>query len=539
MDIERRKFWGWGYQDYPMPDAPVQKLLNFLKFGFGIKEFDKVEPITEEKLNLPEIKFSIPENLKSYCSDEKLHRAGHSYGKSFRDVWRGMNGIFPNPPDYIAYPKSEEQITELFDFASKNNIALIPYGGGSSVTGGVEPILDGKYNGVITIDMYHFNKVLEVDKISRCARIQAGVYGLDLESQLKPHGLTLRHFPQSFEFSTLGGWIAGRAGGHYATLYTHIDEFVQSIRMVTPAGTINSRRLPGSGAGPSEERFYSGSEGIMGIITEAWMRLQEIPVYKASATIFFKSFEKGAEACRKLSQSGLNPSNARLINALEAFSNGVGDGVHAVLILGFESPQFPVDRQLDFALQICEANGGKISEKKIKSTRDEEETEASKTEAEEWKQSFIRAPYLRDSLMMYGLIVETFETAITWDKFNSFHQTIEKTFNDALEHLKIKGFITCRFTHLYTDGPAPYYTVVAKGSNSKQLEEWEYIKHVVSQAIIDNGRTTTHHHAVGRDHQPYYEQQASPVFQHILRNAKKAVDPQWILNPGVLVKKME
>lgn len=537
MDIEKRKFWGWGYDDYPMPEEPVKRLLGFLKMAFGISSFEKRKPIELNEIELPPVKFQLPETLKSFCSEEKIHRAGHHYGKSFRDVWRGMNGMFPNPPDYVAFPKTENDIAAIYEFAAKNNIAVIPYGGGSSVVGGVEPDFDDKYNGVITVDMLHFDKVLEVDKVSRCARIQAGVYGPHLEEQLKAHGLTLRHFPQSFQFSTLGGWIATRAGGHFAMLYTHIDEFVESVRVVTPSGILQSRRLPGSGAGPSEERFILGSEGTIGIITEAWMRLQDIPVYKASATVFFSSFEKGAEACRLLSQSGLNPSNARLINALEAFSNGVGDGAHAVLILGFESSQFPVDRQLEAALEICLKAGGKISEKKIKEVSSSSTEDSNKSEAEEWKESFIRAPYLRDQLMMYGLIVETFETAVTWDKFNDFHQSIEKAFQNALSDLKIKGFITCRFTHLYPDGPAPYYTIIAKGEEGNQLKDWDYIKDNVSQSIIDNGGTITHHHAVGRDHQPYYSQQASPVFQQILKSAKNSVDPNWILNPGVLVKR--
>lgn len=537
MELERRKIWGWGYKDFPMPESEVQKLLSFLKFGFGIKEFDKITPVSEENISLPEVKFQLPDNLKSFCSAQTYHRAGHSYGKSFRDVWRGMNGQFNNPPDYVAFPKDEQQILEIFDFAAKNNIAIIPYGGGSSVSGGVEPILDGNFNGVITVDMFHFNKVLEIDKVSRCALIQGGTYGLDLEEQLKPHGLTLRHFPQSFEFSTLGGWIASRAGGHYATLYTHIDEFVQSIRILTPTGTAQTRRLPGSGAGPSEERFFGGTEGILGIITEAWMRLQDIPKFKGNATIFFPSFEKGAEACRIISQSSLFPSNARLINALEAFSNGVGDGAQAVLIIGFESPQFSVERQLDLVIGIAEQNGGKVSVKKISSTEENPIEKPNKSEADDWKNAFIRAPYLRDSLMLYGLIVETFETATTWDNFTAFHQSINDAFNNALATLKIKGFMTCRFTHLYPDGPAPYYTTIVKGNAGKQLEEWDFIKHAVSQAIIDNGGTITHHHAVGRDHQPYYAQQSSAVFQDILRSAKNTVDPTWMMNPGVLVKK--
>lgn len=529
MDHHKRNFWGWGYSDFELPDEVTDRLLNALRMGLGIKDFEQIHPPAPEQISLRAPRFTLPPALAVICSSDTLQRAGHSYGKSFRDVWRGLNGIFPNPPDYVAFPANEKDIEALFDFASSQQIALIPYGGGSSVCGGVEPLLPDTYNGCITVDMLHFDKVLEVDKTSRSARIQAGIYGLDLEQQLKKHGLTLRHFPQSLEFSTLGGWIATRSGGHFATLFTHIDEFVQAVRMITPkGGTLHSRRLPGSGAGPSEERLVCGSEGTLGIITEAWMRLQDIPKYKATVTLLFREFEKGAEACRLLAQSSLFPSNARLINALEAFSNGLGDGSHAVLIIGFESPQFPVDDLLQKAVSLCQDAGGKVSNKTDAEKRDD-------PDALEWKKSFIRAPYIRDKLMCHGLIVETFETAVTWDQFNTFHQAIENGVYSAFQKMGLKGFITCRFTHIYPDGPAPYYTVIAQGKPGQQLENWDEIKRIVSETIIREGGTITHHHAVGRDHRPYYEQQSSATFRHMLAQAKLAVDPAWILNPGALI----
>lgn len=528
MDHHRRNFWGWGYHDFPLPDSAVERLLQTLRFGLGFQDFERIQPPSAEQLQLPAPRFALPSHLQGFCSSDTVQRAGHSYGKSFRDVWRGMQGLFPHPPDYVAYPENEDHILSLFDFATANGVALIPYGGGSSVTGGVEPNLPGQYNGVITVDMLHFDKVLEVDRASRSARIQAGIYGLDLEQQLRPLGLTLRHYPQSFEFSTLGGWIATRSGGHYATLFTHIDEFVQSVRMLTPTGVMHSRRLPGSGAGPSEERLVCGSEGVLGIITEAWMRLQDVPKYKATATLQYADFHTGAEACRLLAQSGLHPTNARLISALEAFSNGLGDGLHAVLILGFESARFPVDDLMAKATSLCVEAGGKVSEKAVKS-------EAGDPDAEEWKKSFIRAPYIRDRLMSHGLVVETFETAVTWDRFRGFHAAIEQAVYGALQTLGMKGTITCRFTHIYPDGPAPYYTVIAQGQPGRQLEEWDAIKAAASDALIAGGGTITHHHAVGRDHRPWYERQSSPAFRQMLQQAKRAADPAWVLNPGTLI----
>ena len=531
MNAKNRNFWGWGYTDYVLPNAVSTQILNHLKMGLGIKNFEQITPPNIKQLRLPDSKFEIPKSLKNICTADVAQRAGHSYGKSFRDVWRGLNGIFNHPPDYVAYPKNENDIQLLFDFAKAKKIALIPYGGGSSVCGGVEPLHLSNYNGCISVDMINFDQVLEIDQHSRSARIQAGIYGLDLENKLKPYGLTLRHYPQSFEFSTLGGWIATSSGGHFATLYTHIDEFVQAVRMITPnGGILQSRRLPGSGAGPSEERLVCGSEGVLGIITEAWMRLQDTPKYKDTVTFFFKEFEQGVEACRILAQSGLNPSNARLVSALEAFSNGLGDGIHTVAIVGFESAYFPVRDLLEKAITICTEAGGKISNK-------QKENSATDERAEEWKQSFIRAPYLRDELIKNGLVIETFETAITWSHFNVLHKKIEQAVYTSFQRLGMIGFITCRFTHIYPDGPAPYYTIIAQGKPGAQLEEWDELKQTVSDILIEQGATITHHHAVGKDHRPWYAKQASNTFQHILKSTKSVVDTEWILNPGTLILK--
>ncbi len=239
-------------------------------------------------------------------------------------------------------------------------MAAIPYGGGSSVVGGVEAPADGSLAGALSIDLGKLDRVLEIDPVSRAARIQAGVLGPALEDQLRPHGLTLRHFPQSFEFSSLGGWIATRSGGHFATLYTHIDDFVESLRVVTPTGVVESRRLPGSGAGPSPDRLFIGSEGILGIITEAWMRLQDRPTLRASASVTFPDFATGAATVRALSQTGLYPTNCRLLDPGEALTSGAGSGAEAVLVLGFESADHPLDAWMTRALECCRDHGGTV-----------------------------------------------------------------------------------------------------------------------------------------------------------------------------------
>ena len=524
----KRKYWGWGYEGEGPEAAVVAQTRATLKAMFQLKELEQLTPIPLEDLQLRSARFKLPAHLENICTDQVADRAARSYGKSFRDVWRGLHGQFDNPPDYVAYPKTEADIQALMTFATKEQISLVPFGGGSSVSGGVEPTLDSKYLGVITVDMRHFDKILHIDKQSRAAHIQGGIFGPALEKGLRPHGLTLRHYPQSFEFSTLGGWIATRSGGHFATLYTHIDEFVQGVRMVTPSGIMESRRLPGHGAGPSEERLVTGSEGILGIITSAWMRLQDIPKFKLTKTIQFKDFSQAVEATRQLSQSGLFPTNARLVDPMEAFSNGLGDGSSTMVIVGFESHQHTVDGMMAEAIKICTDLGGTPVEEKLKGGRSQK--------ADAWKNSFLKAPYLRDELMKDGFILETFETAVTWDQFEKFHKNVKAATQQAVnEHCGI-GTVTCRFTHLYPDGPAPYYTVIAKGKAGQQMAQWDAIKIAASKAIIENGGTITHHHAVGKDHQPYYAQQQSAIFGTALRAVKDRLDPKGIMNPEVLIK---
>ncbi len=526
-----KKFWGWGYEGFEINQKAFNKTKAMLQFALGVSQLESIEAPKLANLRLRASRFKLPASIASICTNATYDRAAHSYGKSFRDIWRGLHGQFDNPPDYVSYPKTEADIEVLMAFASRKGISLIPFGGGSSVVGGVEPSSSALFKGAITVDLKYFNQILEIDKQSRTARIQAGIFGPELEAGLKPHGLTLRHFPQSFEFSTLGGWIATRSGGHFATLYTHIDEFIQSLRMISPNGVMQTRRLPGSGAGPSEERLLAGSEGILGIITEAWMRLQDIPKFKLSQTVRFRHFMQGVEACRAIAQSGLNPSNARLVSPLEALSNGLGNGQDTIMILGFESHDHPLHAWMDRALAICESFGGKWTSKNDSSTKSTQKDVA----ASQWKSSFLQAPYARDELMKLGFIVETFETAVSWDQFESFHQGVEAATQAAIKEYCGKGIFTCRFTHLYPDGPAPYYTVIAKGKAGQQLVQWDNIKAAASQAIIDHGGTITHHHAVGKDHLPYYEQQRSKPYGDILASIKRTLDPSGILNPGVLI----
>jgi len=530
----QKRFWGWGYEDGAPTRAQQEQMGAAVAEIFGLAGVEIQEPPAVAELDLRPPRVSPPESLAQLCTDDPEERAGHTYGKSFRDLVRAFARDYSNPPDLVALPRDEADVTALLDWCTDAGVAAIPFGGGSSVVGGVECDIGDAYSGVVSVDLRHLDQVIEIDRTSRAARIQAGVYGPALEDQLRPHGLTLRHYPQSFECSTLGGWIATRAGGHYATNYTHIDDFVESLRAVTPRGVMESRRLPGSGAGPSPDRMLLGSEGTLGVITEAWMRLQDRPKFRAAAPARFATFEDGAVAARALSQSGLFPTNCRLLDSTEAMLNGVGDGSAAVLLVAFESADHPLDAWIARAVECVRDHGGEIDDDRITATA--ADTGARDDAAGTWRNAFLRAPYTRDTLVAMGMLNETFETACTWDRFEALHTKVTNVVQDTLAGVGApNGVITCRFTHVYPDGPAPYYTVIAPGREGERLEQWAAVKAAASEALLATGGTITHHHAVGRDHRPWYDRQRPDLFADALVAAKRALDPAGILNPGVLL----
>ncbi len=534
-----RKFWGWGLEGEGPNPAQVEGIGRALGERFGVA-LELVAPPRLEEIALRAPRLTPPAALEKICSTTPYERASHTYGKSYRDVVRGHARRFEHPPDVVARPRIEEDVVSVLDWAASARAAVVPYGGGSSVVGGVECNVGEAYAGVVSLDLGALDRVLEIDHSSRAARIQAGVLGPALESQLRPHGLTLRHYPQSFEFSTLGGWIVTRSGGHYATLYTHIDDFVEGLRVVTPGGVVETRRLPGSGAGPDPNRLFCGSEGILGVVTEAWMRLQQRPTFRAQAAVRFSgedAFLRGAEAVRRLSQAALFPSNCRLLDPGEAANAGAAGGPgEAVLVLGFESADHSPDAWMQRALELCRDAGGMVPED-AGVTRSGDSAPRSGPAAA-WRDAFLKAPYLRDTLVCLGVLSETFETAVTWDRFPAFHAGVLRAAEEAVQRVCGGGSVACRFTHAYPDGPAPYYTVLAPARRGSELAQWAEIKAAASEAIDRLGGTITHHHAVGRDHRPGYDRERPPGFAHALAAAKSALDPAWLLNPGVLVDRV-
>ncbi len=497
-------------------------------------------PLEEVEVRAPRLR--APDAFGDLFTDEKYERVSRALGKAYRDVVRGHRGEFEHPPDLVALPRDCSEVETVLNWAEAEGAAVVPFGGGTSVVGGVEARLGDRP--VVTMDLRRLDRLVEVDPTSLAARIEAGATGPRLEEQLREHGLTMRCFPQSFEYATLGGWIATRAGGHFATKETHVDDLVESIRAVTPRGTWESRRLPGSGAGPSPDRLLLGSEGILGAIVDAWVRVRPRPEWKAAATVRFARFADASAAVREIVQAGLDPANCRVLEAAEAEMTGAGDGASHLLLLSFESAHHPMDAPLRLALDAATSHGGEppvLTGRKPDHMSGNRPTNGEDA-AESWRGAFLLAPYLRDTFVSCGVLSETFETAITWDRLEEFHGTVMETTRRAVAEVsgapregRGAPLVTCRFTHAYPDGVAPYFTVLAPAIRGGEVEQWDEIKAAVSEALIEGGGTITHHHAVGRDHRPWYDRQRPAPFAAALRAAKAELDPAAILNPGVLL----
>lgn len=513
-----RSWWGWGWEQEALTDDECRAYGAMMP---GLSANPLPVPAVAD-LSLAPPRLTAPATLAGVVTDEPAERASHTYGKAYRDVIRALRGEMATPPDLVARPRSEAQVIDVLDWAAAVGAAVVPFGGGSSVVGGVSCGGEG-FTGVVSLDVTALDRVLEVDTTSRAARVQAGVLGPHLEDQLRPMGLTLRHFPQSFEFSSLGGWLATRAGGHYATGPTHIDDFVESMRVVTPSGVSESWRLPGSGAGPSPDRLFLGSEGTLGVITEAWMRLQERPRFRASASVSFDHRDAAFEAVREIAQSGLNPANCRLLDPGEAGLSGASSDGSWVLVLAAESHHHEVTGDMDVLVEVARSHGGNVRPAREKA-------------ADAWRSSFLRMPYLRDAMARMGAVVETFETALTWDRLPDLHRAITTELAEVVQTVTGQpGLINCRFTHVYPDGAAPYYTVIAAGRPGSEVAMWDDIKVAAMEILTAHRATVTHHHAVGRDHRLGYDRQRPEPFARALVAVKNALDPTGMLNPGVLI----
>lgn len=540
------KWWGWGEEGrtFPLPDP--RRFWRFLARRLG-------EPGVASRIESPEAIALPPTRLEGEAlaalrravgedavAADTAQRAVHSAGKGYRDLVRIRRGEVPHPTDAVVWPQTEEQVAAILTEAARRGIAVIPFGGGTSVVGGVEPTGDRP---TITLDLQRLARVLAIDAVPATATVEAGILGPALEAQLNARGFTLGHFPQSFQFSSLGGWIATRSGGQKSTLYGKIEERVQSVRLAFPGGTMVTPEVPAAAAGPDLNQLIAGSEGVLGVITRATMRLAPLPQHSEYRGYLFPAFPGGVEAAREMMQRELTPAVLRLSDEPETAvtlalrpspgglaaaatekaggwylaRRGVDLASASLLILGFEGEEVAVRCQWQRAKPILRRWGG---------------VSLGQSPARAWERGRYEAPYLRDVLLDHAILVETLETATTWDRYLRLHAAVRDAIAAALGD---RCVVMAHLSHSYPHGGSIYFTFIARQDEGQEIEQWQRAKTAATQAIVDNGGALSHHHGIGSDHRPWMAAYLGPGGSRALTALKQAFDPQDIMNPGKLV----
>lgn len=514
---------GWGYTEDAIERTELQPILEVMAplLGGAPAEARPAPKPSDIRLATPAI--GPPASLAAFVSTDHETRLLHAAGRSFRDLANLRAGAALPAPAAVATPRSTNELADTLAWASDRGLAAIPFGGGSSVVGGINPEDMDDWPGAVTIDLQSLDQVVEINERDRVVHAQAGILGPSLEDALAGTGLAVRHYPQSYFHSTLGGWVATRGAGHFSTLRAKIEDRVQALSVMLPDGrTASTRALPASSIGPEPNRLWCGSEGALGVITDVRLRLVANPAHKLSAAIGFDDFESALEATRAIAQAEIWPAQMRVLDPFEhmvstALAGGAGDG--ALMILGFEG-EYDVSRQQAAAVELARAHGGTPRE-------------AGDRGAGDWREAFFRQPYLRDALLDHAVIVDTFETAVPWSAVPAFYHSVIEATGEALETVCGHGGAACRVTHAYPDGVALYFSFYAPGEHDALVGQWQQIKAAVSEAVVAGGGTMSHHHAMGRDHRPWAKAEIPAAFRSAIRGAKQALDPSGMLNPGL------
>jgi len=518
---------GWGYiEDAPDP-TERKAALDMLAVFLDGKVPEPVDAPVAKAIKLTPGRVEIPVALANWLSDKHNDRLLHALGRSFHDLAR-LRELTPLPaPDIVATPDSETALGRILEWADRERLAVIPFGGGSSVVGGVTAEKFDAFNGCVSVDLQDMRGLVELDERSRVAEFRGGTLGPDVDAALKPQDLSLRYFPQSYFHSTVGGWVATRGAGHFSTLHAKIEDQVQALRVMLPDGRISETRpLPASSVGIDPNRLWCGSEGFLGIITSARLRIHPRPRYRETQGIVFADFDQALEAAREILQSGLWPAQLRMLDPLEHLQSRLMQGRSAegaLMILGFESGHLPVDNAMQAALAITREHGG------IPEVNDGNQGDS----VSDWRQAFFRQPYLRDLLMDYGMILDTFETAVPWSRLPGFYHSVRDATQAAIDRICGHGIVMGRTTHAYPDGISLYFSFFALSRPGALTEQWYAIKAAASDAVMNGGGTISHHHAMGRDHKPWARQEIPLPFRDAIRAAKSSLDPNGIMNPGL------
>jgi len=543
MGIDRLKLrWnGWGWIDGPdVLGDKADAVWDWMGKTMGVDPLPSTPAKPLSEIALPEVRLGedTVAKLKGLLAPERVktddyERAFHARGKSYHDLLWLRAGRLDTAPDVVVYPVSGEECLAVVRFAAKENIAVVPFGGGSSVVGGVTAQAGPGQAGVMTVDMTLMNQVLDIDEEALVARVQAGMYGPQIEDALQARGYTLGHYPQSFEFSCLGGWIAPRSAGHQSNKYGKAEEWLVSATVATPQGMWTTAGFPGSAAGPQSRDLVAGSEGILGVISEAEIKIHPVPEVKDYRGYVFTDFAAGVAAAREMMQARVATAMIRLSDKPETFfynaldSGGAGaDGPaqFCVMLVGLEGGKTSVDAALERSRAIIKGHGGIHMGEGL---------------GKKWYAGRFETPYLRDPMMDRGLGVDTLETATRWSNLVHLHEVTSRAIADALEanaaRPGARGIVMGHVSHAYADGASLYFTFAFPRALDREIEQWLAIKKAASDAICANGGTISHHHGVGTDHLPWIAQEKGPIGMDALRAVKERLDPAGILNPGKLL----
>ena len=502
-------------------------------------------------LPAPRLTASDIQQIGGIVGPDRLHgdsyeRAFHALGRSYHDLIRLRAGTIDTPPDLVVYPRATEEVVSLLAFASESDIAVVPYGGGTSVVGGVTASA-GSHRAVITLDLSGMSRLLAVDEASLVACAEGGIMGPALEKALQANQLTLGHFPQSFEFSTLGGWIAHRGSGQGSSLYGRVEDWLVSATLATPRGLLTTSAVPAASAGPDLNGIIIGSEGAFGVVTEANVRVHRAPSKRLYCGYLFHDFERGQDAVRKAVQEEIPATMLRLSDAEEtrfyrAFAS-VGrapgltdrlanlylgsrkfDAGACVLIAGFEGEADDVRRARNRFASIAQST---------------KSLSLGEGQGRRWLEGRFHGPYFRDPLMDRGVGVDTLETAARWSKlpglYSAVRTALEKAIEATVPRSGARGIVMCHVSHSYRDGASLYFTAIFPRALGGEIEQWRTIKNAATDAILANGGALSHHHGVGEDHLAWMKQEKSEIGLEVLRAVKNTLDPKGVMNPGKLI----
>jgi alkyldihydroxyacetonephosphate synthase len=546
------KFGGWGDPGKAYDLASRPHLWPFVETQIGLPATIVNPPLRAEEITLPAPRVDEgflaaareivgPENVAT----DPTARLFHAYGKSYRDLLRARTGDFGRAPDAVVFPQGRPQVEALLQAAVRHGVQVVPFGGGTNIVGGVE--VDGSRAGMaITLSLRRMNRVLSIDRVARTAHIEAGALGPELEAALAREGFSLGHFPDSFEFSTLGGWLATRSAGMQSDAYGKIEDMVLSLSLCTPRGTLVTRNVPRSSTGPDLAQIAVGSEGTLGVITDAVMRIHPIGVQEYRG-LLVPGFENGIALARELTHAGALPTTTRIANqqetALGFAMKPRSTGASAYIARAFKAYLKHVKRfpMADACLMIAGFEAPSTAElahrrkRTLAICRDFGAVDLGTSVGARWFAGKYDYPYLRDVVMDRGGMVDVTETAATWDVLPALYREVKTSLHALLRRDVFPGYVGCHLSHSYPTGACLYFTFAARAERGNELPQYLAAKKLIFELLLKHGATLTHHHAVGYELLPWMPRYLGTTGVQLLRGLKAAMDPQNLCNPGKLI----